>query len=122
MDASGAAYVTGETQSTDFPLANPAQARLGGYFDGFVTKLNPQGSGLVYSTYLGGVQGDDVQSVAVDRDGNAYVTGYTNSTDFPTLNPIQAALAGSNDAFIAKLDPKGALVYSTYFGGRRMRS
>ena len=117
VDASGAAYVTGETQSTDFPLANPAQARLGGYFDGFVTKLNPQGSGLVYSTYLGGVQGDDVRSVAVDRDGNAYVTGYTNSTDFPTLNPIQAALAGSNDAFIAKLDPKGALVYSTYFGG-----
>jgi hypothetical protein len=117
-DSSGNAYVAGLTSSTNFPTLNPFQATNGGGRDAFVTKLNPTGSGLVYSTYLGG-RGDDVgTSIVADSSGNAYVTGFTDSTDFPTLNPFQATSRGGNDAFVTKLNPMGsALVYSTYLGG-----
>ncbi len=118
VDRFGNAYVTGETVSTDFPTANPLQATLGGDFDAFVAKLNPAGSALLYSTYLGGSGADVATSIAVDRFGNAYVTGETDSPDFPTANPLQASLAGDLDAFVAKLNPAGsALLYSTYLGG-----
>ncbi len=123
VDSLGNAYVTGYTDSTNFPTANPLQAVSGGsgaIFTGdvFVAKLNPAGSALVYSTYLGG-SGDDVgYGIAVDSLGNAYVTGYTTSTNFPTASPLQAAYGGSGNAFVAKLNPSGsALVYSTYLGG-----
>jgi hypothetical protein len=119
IDSSGNAYLTGETVSADFPTANPIQPSLLGVSQAFVAKLDPSGSALIYSTYLGGTGGDNSGSrIALDSAGNAYVVGQTNSTDFPTVNPIQPALAGSADAFVAKLDDAGsALMFSTYLGG-----
>jgi len=118
VDGSGNAYVTGYTYSTDFPTQNPFQRTLRGRQDVFVTKLNPSGNALVYSTYLGGSGDDTANSIAVDGSGNAYVTGYTYSTDFPTQNPFQRTLRGRQDVFVTKLNPSGnALVYSTYLGG-----
>ncbi len=118
VDASGNAYVTGVAQSANFPTANPLQAALSGFADAFVAKLNAAGSALVYSTYLGGSGGETGAGIAVDASGNAYIAGGTSSTNFPTVNPIQAAMAGGGDAFVAKLNPAGsALVYSTYLGG-----
>jgi len=119
VDTSGAAYVTGSTNSPDFPLMNPVQATSGGFFDAFVTKLNSAGTALVYSTYLGGSGSEQCNGIAVDSSGHAYVTGFTPSTDFPLKNPLQATYGGgANEAFITKLDLTGqALVYSTYIGG-----
>jgi hypothetical protein len=118
VDTSGNAYVTGWTFSTDFPTASPLQAASGGGLDAFVAKLNATGSALVYSTYLGGSAYDFGQGIAVGASGNAYITGYTDSTNFPTANPFQAAFGGGNDAFVTKLNAAGsALVYSTYLGG-----
>ncbi len=118
VDAQGSAYITGSTTSTNFPTKNPLQGTLGGGFeDAFVTKLNAAGDALVYSTYLGGSGGDAGSGIAVDAQGNAYVTGSTGSTNFPTKNPLQT-LSGSFDAFVTKLNAAGdALVYSTYLGG-----
>jgi hypothetical protein len=118
VDSAGNAYVTGTTDSTDFPTMNPLQPANGGY-NAFVTKINPAGSALVYSTYLGGNSNDEGQGIAVDSAGNAYVTGLTNSTDFPvTPGAFQTTLAGDSDAFATKINPSGsALVYSTYLGG-----
>ncbi|OFX21373.1 MAG: hypothetical protein A2V77_07865 [Anaeromyxobacter sp. RBG_16_69_14] len=118
VDHAGNAYVTGNTASVDFPIANPFQSAYGGAVDAFVAKLDPRGTALVYATYLGGSAGDGAVGIAVDRSGNAYVTGGTGSTDFPTANPFQPAGRGGGDAFAAKLDPRGtALTYSTYLGG-----
>lgn len=118
VDSAGNAYVTGDTRSTDFPLANPVQPKLGGAADVFITKLSPDGARLLYSTYLGGSGGERGQGIAVDATGNAYVTGYTNSTDFPTLNALQPTFGGGNaDAFVVKVNATGSLVYSTYLGG-----
>jgi Beta-propeller repeat len=124
VDSSGNAYVTGWTTSTDFPAAGAPFQTANGFpttSDAFVTKLNAAGSGLIYSTYLGGSFNDYGSGIAVDSAGNAYVTGYTTSTDFPTMNPYQAAHGGDggeNDAFVTKLNATGsALVYSTYLGG-----
>ncbi|MGH8594524.1 MAG: SBBP repeat-containing protein, partial [Gammaproteobacteria bacterium] len=120
VDDSGQAYVTGATTSTDFPTRNPLQPALGGGdLDAFVTKLNRAGSKLVYSTYLGGTDDENTNGIAVDRFGQAYVTGFTQSTDFPTQDPLQPALSGGfADAFVAKLNRTGSkLVYSTYLGG-----
>ncbi|MGZ8095762.1 MAG: DUF7948 domain-containing protein, partial [Methylosarcina sp.] len=117
VDPSGNAYVTGNTTSTDFPTKKPLQATLKGTSNAFVAKLNPVGS-LVYSTYLGGSTSESGNAITVDRSGNAYVTGQTSSTDFPTVHALQNALIGTSDAFIAKLNPVGsALVYATYLGG-----
>jgi len=120
VDSAGNAYVTGQTASINFPTAGPVQPGLGGVGldDVFVTKLNPGGSALVYSTYLGGSGEDLGFGIAVDLAGNAYVTGQTASTNFPTMNPLQPTLSGSSDGFVTKLNPSGsALVYSTYLGG-----
>jgi hypothetical protein len=122
VDSSGNAYVTGETYSTDFPTKNPLQPTYGGanpyWGDAFVTKLNPTGSALVYSTYLGGSGGEVGTRIAVDGAGHAYVTGETTSNDFPTKNPLQPTNGGSTDVFVAKINAAGsALVYSTYLGG-----
>jgi hypothetical protein len=117
VDSAGNAYVTGSTTSTDFPTMNPLQSAFGGNQDAFVAKVNPDGSTLVYSTYLGGIGQDFGTGIAVDSSGNAYVTGYTYSKNFPTMNPLQLANGGP-DAFVAKFNPTGsALVYSTYLGG-----
>jgi len=118
LDSIGDAFVAGDTQSTDFPTLGAFQGASGGQGDAFLSKLKPDGSGLVYSTYLGGSGADSGQAVAVDPSGDAYLTGYTYSTDFPTASPYQAANAGSADVFITKFNPAGtALVYSTYLGG-----
>jgi hypothetical protein len=119
VDGSGNAYVTGYTYSTDFPTASPLQSVKAGGYDAFVVKLNASGSTLVYSTYLGGGNDDWSQGIAVDGSGNAYVTGYTPSTDFPTVSPLQATNNGGiSDGFVSKLNATGsALLYSTYLGG-----
>lgn len=120
VDASGAAYVTGETSSTDFPTtAGAFQPALGGGDDAFVSKLNPAGAALDYSTYLGGSNGEVAYSIALDGVGNAYVTGSTASTDFPvTPGAYQTSFGGTQDVFLSKLNPTGAmLIYSTYVGG-----
>jgi hypothetical protein len=138
VDNQGSAYLTGYAASRSFPLKNPLQGPVDTEClnsnaapepcpDVFVSKLNPQGSDLVYSTYLGGKGGDTASAIAVDGQGNTFITGGTSSTDFPTtagsLQP-QAPAPGNcrrfdgGDAFIAKLNPAGnSLVYSTYVGG-----
>jgi hypothetical protein len=126
VDGYGNAYVTGSTESTNFPTQNPLQRKLNGGQDVFVTKLNASGTGLVYSTYLGGSASDIGLSIAVDGGGNAYLTGFTSSTDFPTQNALQATFSAGQpfygnvayDAFVTKLNATGsALLYSTYLGG-----
>ena len=131
IDTSGHAYVTGTTTALDFPVtpgafqtqnAQTSREVLANYSEAFVTKLDPSGSSLVYSTYLGGTNADYGRGIAVDVDGNAFVTGYTFSSDFPlgdTCAPFHAnADAFAVDAFVTMLDPKGAtIVYSTYLGG-----
>ena len=118
VDSAGNVYLTGDTGSIDFPVENALQPSNGGGQDAFVAKLNAGGSQLIYSTYLGASGGDWGSSIAVDTAGNAYVTGYTASTDFPTENPLQASHRGGFfDAFVTKLNADGdALVYSTYLG------
>src|SRR6266849_4850425 len=122
VDSSGNAYVTGSTGSTNFPTKNPLQSAVGGGSDVFVTKLDPTGSTLIYSTFLGGSAQDSGSAIAVDSSGSAYLTGFTRSNNFPTASPFQAdcqSCAGSQgNAFVAKLSVAGsALVYSTYLGG-----
>jgi len=120
VDEDGQAYVTGETDSLNFPTTRGAfQRTFRGSGDAYVTKLNRKGSALVYSTYLGGTSLDQGLAIALDEDGQAYVTGTTISTDFPTRAaafPIDPFLGG--DAFVTKLNHKGsALIYSSYLGG-----
>src|SRR5207302_7778662 len=113
-------YVTGGTRSTDFPTTPGVfETTPSSVGDGFVTKLNPTGATLVYSTYLGGSGSDEGRSIAVDASGNAYVTGNTFSINFPTtLGAFQTTFGGFFDAFVTKLNPtRAALVYSTYLGG-----
>ena len=127
VGGAGSVVVTGVTSSLDFPAtagaAQPASGGGSGEFvslplDAFVAKLNAAGSALIYATYLGG-SGDEFSfGLAVDAADNAYVTGTTASTDFPTTaGAFQTAYGGKSDAFVTKLSPSGALVYSTYLGG-----
>lgn len=135
LDSSGNVYVTGGTHSPNFPTANAFQSTINSFcatpgapiapcFDAFVTKLNSTGSGLLYSTFLGGHSRDEGHAIAVDSSGSIYVAGTTNSSNFPTANPVQPQLTGSgsfipaSDAFITKFNTAGsALIYSTYLGG-----
>ena len=120
VDSVGDAYVTGLTQSSGhFPLKSPLQAAFGGGTqDAFVTELNPTGSALVYSTFLGGSLSNAGTGIALDGSNNAYVTGQTNSTDFPLKSATQSALSGGNDAFVTEINASGsALLFSTYLGG-----
>ena len=120
VDAAGGAYVTGDTASTDFPVATAFQGAkgAGATTDAFVTKFNPAGSALAYSTYLGGALADIGRAIAVDGAGNAHVTGETSSANFPVAAALRGTPAGATDAFVTKLNPAGsALLYSTYLGG-----
>ncbi|MCP4583861.1 MAG: hypothetical protein GY839_19800 [candidate division Zixibacteria bacterium] len=118
VDGSGSAYVTGVTWSSDFPTVNPYDGSLNGLRDAFVTKLSPAGNSLTYSTYFGGDDIDEGFAIAVDGSGSAYVTGWTQSNDFPTVNPYNGSFSGIGDVFVTKLSPAGnSLTYSTYLGG-----
>jgi len=117
IDAADNIYVAADTLSADFPVQSALQPTLRGSSDGFVTKFSPQGA-FIYSTFLGGGAEDGCLGIAVDRAFNVYVTGGTLLTDFPTVNPLQAALAGQIDAFVTILEPTGSvLVFSTYLRG-----
>jgi len=118
VDADGNAYIAGWTDSPNFPIANAVQPVKAGGRDAFVTKLNPGGTGLVYSTFLGGTSEDGGLGIAVDGVGSPYVTGYTEAADFPAANAFQATFGGVRDAFVTKLASDGsALDYSTFLGG-----
>jgi adhesin/invasin len=122
VNAGGEAYVTGYTNSTNFPITDDAHQKTygGGTFDAFVLRLNSSGSTLAYSTYLGGMGWDQGNGIAVDSSGEAYVTGYTSSANFPIKagNAFQEDYHGNNDAFVTKLSTHSAdLDYSTYLGG-----
>ena len=135
VDRQGNAYVTGYTFSTDFPVTAPAlQSKNAGSYNAFFAKISPDGGKLAYSTYLGGSTGDAANAIAVDRTGNAYLTGYAGSDDFPvTVNAAQRGLrqncstapppnaksrANLGDAFVVQINADAAaLRYSTYLGG-----
>jgi hypothetical protein len=136
VDSAGNAYVTSVTDSSNFPVTPGAYQTTynnsGGWgiddiyaSDVFVTKLNATGSALVYSTYLGGGKiasnwtSSGGAGIALDANGDAYVTGWTNSTTFPTVNPVQATNSSGNfDSFVTELNPSGSgLLFSTYLSG-----
>ena len=129
VDTSGNAYVTGYTTSPDFPSAYGAQPALAGLQDAFVSKLNANGTGLVYSSFLGGSQAPNASGItvsngiALDPYRQAYVTGWTNSTNFPLVDPIQTtnnAVGTPNNqtAFVTEFDQYSTtILYSTYLGG-----
>jgi uncharacterized protein (TIGR03437 family) len=139
VDSSGDVYVTGMTSSSNFPVTpGAAQSQFGGalsyfgdwYGDAFVTKLDPKGATLLYSTYLGGAAADEGTAITIDANGNAYVAGGTESTTFlagPAAGTYQTTYAGptadpnnpdpDGDAFLVKLSPSGSLVWYTYLGG-----
>src|SRR5205823_346630 len=128
VDAAGAAYVTGVTQSADFTAGCAApctvlNGTLSGFRNAFVTKINAAGTALVYSTYLGGSGDDYGTGIAVDAAGAAYVTGWTASADFTAgctapCTVLDGTFGGVQDAFVTKINAAGtALVYSTYLGG-----
>ncbi len=125
VDADGDIIIAGGTTSKDLPTKNAYQTTLGtGTFprDAFVSKFNKNGSNLVFSTYFGGqsMMGDAARDVAVDSEKNIYITGYATSTDFPVINGFQGEYqggTGTGDAFIAKFNPNGIPLYSTFFGG-----
>jgi uncharacterized protein (TIGR03437 family) len=125
VDSTGAAYITGYSASSDFPTLSAFQStNRGGTqlpIDAFVAKLNPAGTALVYSTFYGGAGDDFGRAITIDRDGNAYVVGYTGSTGLQMTNgAIQRDLSGPRDAFLIKVGPRGdALLYGSYFGGTR---
>jgi len=132
LNGTNQVYLTGYTQSTNFPRSNPFDNTFGGgttcasnpCYDAFVTHLDIANNLLVYSSYLGGSSEEQGASITVDDNGNAYVTGYIKSTDFTTLAAIQSVKGTDScstppcaDAFVTKVDSTGALVYSTYLGG-----
>jgi hypothetical protein len=122
VDRSGDAWVAGSTEATDFPATSSSfQDILSGGTDGFVSMVNPSGSQLVFSSYIGGGNTDNLLAIAVDSAGNAYVAGYSYSINFPLVNAYQAALpeAGARTSVVAKINPNATspLVYSTFLGG-----
>ena len=121
IDSERNAYITGKTRSINFPVTPEAyQTSHSGIEDNaFVTKLNSTGTGLIYSTYLGGNISDEGKSITLDSEGNAYLTGDTGSTDFPvTEGAFQTTYSGYSDVFVTKLNSTGSgLIYSTYLGG-----
>lgn len=120
VDVQGYACVTGYTGSWDFPVVNAFQGGPASDYDSFVVRLNPQGTGVAYSTFLGGSDIDSAFALTVDVTGNAYLAGETYSHDFPTVAQYQGqnnSLFGGTDGFISIVAPTGALLYSTYLGG-----
>ena len=118
VDSAGNAYVTGTTQSSNFPTINAKYPSLKGGSDAFVTKFSADGTNVLYSTYLGGTSEESGSGIAVDNNRNAYITGQTISIDFPAVNAKYLTLRGVSDAFVTKLSADGLTsLYSTYIGG-----
>jgi hypothetical protein len=119
VDSTGAAYVSGLTLSSDFPRkGTPAQGTLAGAQNAFVAKVAPGGASLVFTTYLGGIGPDKATGIAIDSSNNVYVTGVTNSSDFPHQNGLFTSLNGMSDAFVTELASSGSsFTFSTYLGG-----
>jgi Beta-propeller repeat len=116
VDVVGNVYVTGDTTSLDFPEIGTSA--LAGEVDAFVTKLDANGQVLLYSAYIGGTGTDGGRAIAVDGNNNAYLAGFTDSTDFPTTAAgFQALPQGDFDGFVVKLDPNGVIAYATFLGG-----
>jgi hypothetical protein len=103
VDSTGNAYITGSTDSSNFTTANALQSNAAGSQDVFVAKLNSAGSTLSYSTYLGSIDNESGFAIAVDNSGNAFITGFTSSTNFPTASPLQSVMGGNGDAFVLKI-------------------
>ena len=119
VDGDGNIYITGYTASKDFPTTNDAYKKTNaGGNDIFVAKFSSSGS-MIYSTYFGGTGNDVGYDIAVDGEGNIYITGYTASTNFPTTSGANQTTYGGGafDAFLAKFNSNGTLLYSTYLGG-----
>jgi hypothetical protein len=118
LDKLGCIYITGFTGSINFPTPNACDSTHNGDYDVFITKINPDGQSLNFSTYLGGTSDDFGYGIAVDEVGCAHITGYTDSIDFPTHNSFDSTNNGGSDVFLTKFNPNGqSLNYSTYFGG-----
>jgi hypothetical protein len=118
VDPSGNAYVAGLTASANFPVLNAYDAGYNGQNDVFVTKLSPSGPSLLFSTFMGGSGNEQASGIALDGLHDIYLTGFTNSTNFPRLNAYDSTYNGSDDIFVAKLASAGKpLLYSTYLGG-----
>ncbi len=123
LDNAGGVYVGGFTDSTDFPILNAMQSTKNGVTrDAFVTKLAAEDGSLQFSTFFGGSRSDEIHDLTLNDNGEIYLVGYTESTDFPTLNPIQGNLnlnqCFCEDTFVTKLSPDGLnVLYSTYLGG-----
>ena len=117
VDAAGNSYIAGWTESLNIPVVSARQGASGGRIDAFVAKLSPAGT-LVYATYIGGSGDDRAFGIAVDGGGNAYVTGWTDSSNFPLAGATPVSRAGRRDAFVARLNASGnGLVYATCLGG-----
>ncbi|MGH9933169.1 MAG: SBBP repeat-containing protein, partial [Pyrinomonadaceae bacterium] len=121
VDSTGIAYVTGGTKSSGFPTTVSAyQPTRAGDTDAFLAKINSAGSALLYATYLGGSGTDRGSGIAIDANGNAYLAGFTNASDFPTENAFQNIFGGSFDAFVAKFDTNGSgatsFIFCSYLG------
>ncbi|HEX4998525.1 MAG TPA: SBBP repeat-containing protein [Terriglobia bacterium] len=118
VDAEGSIYITGYTYSTNFPIVNGFQRNLSGSREAYLAKLSGDGSQLLYSTYIGGSGDDRAYGLSVSPEGDAYVTGSTESLNFPIRNALQPGkVGGLNDAFVTKIARNGTLAYSTYLGG-----
>jgi len=118
VDSNGCVYITGQTGSIDLPTKNPYDDTYNGNYDAFLTKFSSEGNNLEYSTFIGGSSYDSSKDVAVDNKGNAYVTGWTQSSDFPMVNSYDDIFAPVEDVYVAKISASGnELLYSTYLGG-----
>jgi len=113
----GSCYVTGYTKSHDFPIKNPYNSSYTlGYYDAFVAKFASNG-GLLWSSYLGGDQIDQGTAITCTQDGSCIVTGYTRSSNFPTMNAYDSSYSANDDIFVTKFSASGSLIFSTFFGG-----
>ncbi|MFX0092328.1 MAG: SBBP repeat-containing protein, partial [Candidatus Hodarchaeota archaeon] len=119
IDFIGNIVISGTTDSSNFfPIVNGSQESYGGgRYDTFITKFSPDGQTMLFSTYLGGSSEDNNYAVAVDTAANILVTGYTSSTNFPTVNATQNTNSGDRDIFVTKFTPGGQISFSTYLGG-----
>ncbi|UJG41187.1 MAG: SBBP repeat-containing protein [Candidatus Heimdallarchaeum aukensis] len=118
--SNGSIFITGSTRSDDFPTVNAFNSTYGGgsFFDVYLSYINSTGNGLIFSTYLGGKYNDYARGITIDSEGYVYITGVTNSTDFPTKNAFDDTLNGYSNIFLTKISSTADnIIYSTFLGG-----